>query len=844
MCYLAMGLCVFDSYLLLLPSSLPSSIWLSGTRSATSTLPLRWHSTLGKVSRACAGLKSHFCVVTEGEDASTQVSGFPHCAYKKYSGWNAATAAWDNIRAPITPPVRPITPPPEPGGRVRYTQHLEDQPSNSASTRRAAPTVPRDSSCAAVSAPTTPTGLNTRKVLLPKKCTKKKNVYPLASFGHKPELLAPSPSRAHVQVFPLELEPCTSMPATDLADEDWVDLPAQEPSLGVTQMKKRKRKWYATTTLRPLMVTQDDALAHWVHNYCDTYLCYAGNAWSKATACIRCAGSRCVCAFNWDTPKICLALAHTPSAKKLVVIASNGFHHVAVDLCQCQRGGSQPHWEQLLFHGWFPATPDHPRSAITISALKLFHACAGYGHQQHEAFKAPVPVLAKSPCIEVWGHRQRHGKAHSGDTRWGARLACPKPGVNLPTGWELTRKDKRYLYTIFLVINTCFRLKRKKVSSWWADPSIQDGWAYFVLSVPSMAYVKTLGDQKEISTCTGLAALDHANTKYAQGYAATGCGMITCGRHEIVAKNGVGDLQGGEKKCQDNFSVLFMQGSAQGDMEGIERLWLSSSQMGTSTREMGPGSRQDTLDDFWHYWNWNKVVGMGGMLCKRFLIATDELRRQNTAFEEFTAAQAADTPIWKKAVDNFESGALVVNPCKLPQSGPTMRDIELELMGEEQQREHSSSTVRDHREETMTEYLVFGLEIEGQQCQLAADLLTNKTPTTKELTDFITHRTRIWQCSESLDAIRHGLTVKRRLQTCRAQNSHHQHQNTRSRTIVDNQQENVNLTEDLWLLEDEEEAKKRQQHAMKGKRKEAAQVNENGEVQGVPGLGENRRLIS
>ncbi|KAF8133499.1 hypothetical protein K438DRAFT_1998168 [Mycena galopus ATCC 62051] len=99
------------------------------------------------------------------EDASKQVSGFPHCAYKKYSGWNAATAAWDNIRAPITPPVRPITPPPEPGGRVRRTQHLEDQLSTSASTRRAAPTVPRDSSRAAISAPSTPTGSRTRKVL-------------------------------------------------------------------------------------------------------------------------------------------------------------------------------------------------------------------------------------------------------------------------------------------------------------------------------------------------------------------------------------------------------------------------------------------------------------------------------------------------------------------------------------------------------------------------------------------------------------------------------------------------------------------------------------------------------
>jgi hypothetical protein len=63
--------------------------------------------------------------------------------------------------------------------------------------------------------------------------------------------------------------------------------------------------------------------------------------------------------------------------------------------------------------------------------------------------------------------------------------------------------------------------------------------------------------------------------------------------------------------CQEIFSLLLILGAAQSDMEGIEHIWSSSGQMGASTREMGPGSRQDTLDDFWHYWNWNKVVGMG-----------------------------------------------------------------------------------------------------------------------------------------------------------------------------------------------------------------------------------------
>jgi hypothetical protein len=121
------------------------------------------------------------------------------------------------------------------------------------------------------------------------------------------------------------------------------------------------------------------------------------------------------------------------------------------------------------------------------------------------------------------------------------------------------------LFALFWAFDTCFHLKRKKISSWAADPSIQDGWAYFTAwkkyscspalwenrqrYVPplTLPFLQKLMRRGQMSTCTGLAALDHANTKYVQGYTATGCRMVTCGRHEVVAKNGVGDLQVGEK---------------------------------------------------------------------------------------------------------------------------------------------------------------------------------------------------------------------------------------------------------------------------------------------------------
>lgn len=50
-----------------------------------------------------------------------------------------------------------------------------------------------------------------------------------------------------------------------------------------------------------------------------------------------------------------------------------------------------------------------------------------------------------------------------------------------------------------------------------------------------------------MSTCTGLAALDHANTKYSRGYATTGVGVGVCARHEFIQRNGAVDLQKGER---------------------------------------------------------------------------------------------------------------------------------------------------------------------------------------------------------------------------------------------------------------------------------------------------------
>ena len=59
------------------------------------------------------------------------------------------------------------------------------------------------------------------------------------------------------------------------------------------------------------------------------------------------------------------------------------------------------------------------------------------------------------------------------------------------------------------------------------------------------------------------------------------------------------------------YSLNLMRGAGRTDGEEIERSWARHNQTSASTREMGPGSREDTLEDHFNYANFRKYVDMG-----------------------------------------------------------------------------------------------------------------------------------------------------------------------------------------------------------------------------------------
>ena len=63
--------------------------------------------------------------------------------------------------------------------------------------------------------------------------------------------------------------------------------------------------------------------------------------------------------------------------------------------------------------------------------------------------------------------------------------------------------------------------------------------------------------------------------------------------------------------CQSKFSLNFRPHMGRTDGENIERGWAWLNPASLSTREMGPGSRHDTLDDHCGHSNWRKTLALG-----------------------------------------------------------------------------------------------------------------------------------------------------------------------------------------------------------------------------------------
>lgn len=68
--------------------------------------------------------------------------------------------------------------------------------------------------------------------------------------------------------------------------------------------------------------------------------------------------------------------------------------------------------------------------------------------------------------------------------------------------------------------------------------------------------------------------------------------------------------------CHSKYSFNFTAHVGRTDGEAPERGWSNTNALSSSTKEMGPGSRRDTLDDHFGDMNWKKVCHLGQRLLR------------------------------------------------------------------------------------------------------------------------------------------------------------------------------------------------------------------------------------
>ncbi|KAJ7149097.1 hypothetical protein C8R46DRAFT_1009634 [Mycena filopes] len=199
------------------------------------------------------------------------------------------------------------------------------------------------------------------------------------------------------------------------------------------------------------------------------------------------------------------------------------------------------------------------------------------------------------------------------------------------------------------------------------------------------------------------------------------------------------------KACHGPYSFNYTKGVGRTDGEGVERNWSWLNWAARSVTVMGPGSREDTIDDLCGFSNWRKTVDLENSLLRKMVLAIPQAMIHSRAFQAFTeglrAEHEGELHEWNILIQEWERDPLEAgtNPYDYPEvEGETMADV-LKRISEE---DHAR-VVKDGAGAVQVKpaaFLLAGIDIEEDQ--LAVVLETKRrTRTTIQATELQRKRT-------------------------------------------------------------------------------------------------------
>ncbi|KAF8867909.1 hypothetical protein BD779DRAFT_1463136, partial [Infundibulicybe gibba] len=132
--------------------------------------------------------------------------------------------------------------------------------------------------------------------------------------------------------------------------------------------------------------------------------------------------------------------------------------------------------------------------------------------------------------------------------------------------------------------------------------------------------------------------------------------------------------------CRTKFSFNLTKGVGRTDGEAPERVWSEADPLAPSTKEMGPGSRRDTLDFHFGDSNWRKFTGLGVTLMRRLKAAAADMTEYAISHQDLEASLPdASLSLWREELDAWEDDPSLRNPFEVVSKTPTQASVRREL---------------------------------------------------------------------------------------------------------------------------------------------------------------------
>ncbi|KAI0693247.1 hypothetical protein C8T65DRAFT_699285 [Cerioporus squamosus] len=175
--------------------------------------------------------------------------------------------------------------------------------------------------------------------------------------------------------------------------------------------------------------------------------------------------------------------------------------------------------------------------------------------------------------------------------------------------------------------------------------------------------------------------------------------------------------------CRANYNLHFIPFACRYDGESIERLWAEFNAAASSTKEMGLGSRRDTLDDIFAHHNWGKVIMLPGYLLNKIKKGVPERNTQVCAFRDYMESLPPDAVAeWRTAVESWEADRSQPNPFFIKRPAITQAAIKRQLTEEDAEALKAGTAVVLHDKFPAGGMIIAGVKLEELQHRLKSEV--------------------------------------------------------------------------------------------------------------------------